>query len=368
MKTRFLLYILAMGVFGWLGCGDDDESLTPSDLDEYELIIPQGNHDYDTKIVDFYNSTGVYILYKFSDREVFFNVNSAWSKYYVDTLSITMYYTLGEFYWLEDNVLYSAQGEVAPLGTSYKDGLRWEAVQEGNQVAVTNQYLTKNGNHEVNEANEAYVGEQLDLLDNLLLGFYPDSVLRKAMPLKILLSQNLKRRNYGSGADQLDISYVTIFNNLIVSYGNEAIESLTLNQKKTFRSDLNFWFLTERMESFVSYDEFYAVSDYSSLGTSTAPSTTQYYGLGFLGTRTGGRLTTQAADLQAFIWMIISTPYATLTEEPASDAYNATDYTGILHAKKDKNGLIRQKYDLLIREFGKQGVDLQAIGNNIIEN
>ena len=368
MKTRFLLYILAIGVFGWLGCSDDDEKLTPSDLDEYELIIPQGNHDYDTKIVDFYNRTGVYMLYKFTDREVFFNVNNAWRKYYEDTLSITMYYTLGEFYWLEGDVLYNAQGVVAPLGISYKDGLQWEAVLEGNQVTVTNQYLGWNGDYVVNEADEAYVGEQLNLLDDLLLGFYLDSVLRKVMPLKILLSQDLKKRNSGSGARLGDISHVSIFNSLIVSYGNEAIESLTLSQKKTFKADLNFWLLTERMEPFVSHDEFYSVSDYSGLGTSTAPSTAQYYELGFLGSKTGGRLSTPAADLQAYIWIIISTPYEILTVEPASDTYNGTDYTGILHEKKDKKGLIRQKYDLLIREFGKQGVDLQAIGNNVIEN
>lgn len=37
--------------------------------------------------------------------------------------------------------------------------------------------------------------------------------------------------------------------------------------------------------------------------------------------------------------------------------------TGVLHPKKDRKGLIKKKYDILINEFKRLGVNLQAIGN-----
>lgn len=49
--------------------------------------------------------------------------------------------------------------------------------------------------------------------------------------------------------------------------------------------------------------------------------------------------------------------YETLTAEPENGDYNANDYTGILHLKKDVNEKIKERYDILIQEFKRLGVD-----------
>ncbi|PTS97075.1 hypothetical protein DBR11_17885 [Pedobacter sp. HMWF019] len=46
-----------------------------------EYHLPQGNHPYDTQIVDFYHKYGCYILYKFSDKD--FNWNISYTLPYV---------------------------------------------------------------------------------------------------------------------------------------------------------------------------------------------------------------------------------------------------------------------------------------------
>ena len=53
----------------------------------------------------------------------------------------------------------------------------------------------------------------------------------------------------------------------------------------------------------------------------------------------------------------------TLVATPVNGNYNANDLTGILHPLKDRNGLIRRKYDILINEFKRQGVDIETIGS-----
>lgn len=54
---RYLLTII-LGLFLWTGCNDDDETLVPSTEPEFRYVLPQGNHDYDTKIVNWYEDCG----------------------------------------------------------------------------------------------------------------------------------------------------------------------------------------------------------------------------------------------------------------------------------------------------------------------
>ena len=51
---RYLLTII-LGLFLWTGCNDDDETLVPSTEPEFRYVLPQGHHDYDTKIVNWYS-------------------------------------------------------------------------------------------------------------------------------------------------------------------------------------------------------------------------------------------------------------------------------------------------------------------------
>ena len=74
---RYFLIII-LGLFLWTGCNDDDEKLTPSTEPEFRYVLPQGNHDYDTKIVSWYEDCGIYFLYKFEDKDVYYNENDRW--------------------------------------------------------------------------------------------------------------------------------------------------------------------------------------------------------------------------------------------------------------------------------------------------
>ena len=119
MKTKYILCALIIGLTGWWSCSDDDETLVPSDPVVTIIELPQGDHDYDTRIVDFYHRTGVYLLYKFSDKEIYYNVNNSWNVIYSDTTLILEMYTLGEYNYVQDGVFYMSNGDSCPLGESY---------------------------------------------------------------------------------------------------------------------------------------------------------------------------------------------------------------------------------------------------------
>lgn len=367
MKTKYLLYVLVAGMIGWMGCSDDDETLTPSDIDEYELTIPQGNHEYDARIVDFYDHTGVYMLYKYSDREIFFSVDNAWPFIYADTnLTVTKFDMEEYMMTVSDGILYMFGQEMGPLDVEnyYDEGCYSRYTVDGNTLYWEEQWLTWKGTFQVDEADENYVGKQIDWIEEIFLDFYSDSILRVAMPLKILLGKNLKEN---SASQRVSCPYYAYFNNLILNYGDESVETLTASEKKTIKLDLHYWFLTERLSSMVSFDEFYSVTDYYWAGgsSSSVPSSGQWYALGVLNVMNWSTIliSIHENDLKTYLNMITGNSYTTLTKEPADGNYDASDYTGILHPKKDVNGLIRMKYDILINEFKKNGVDLQAIGN-----
>lgn len=87
MKIKYILWIfVVIGMIGWQSCSDDSETLTPSDMEEWKPVLASGNNVYDEKIEDFYNRTGVYVLYQFEPREVYFDGSNAWKENLVDTI------------------------------------------------------------------------------------------------------------------------------------------------------------------------------------------------------------------------------------------------------------------------------------------
>jgi hypothetical protein len=73
MKLKIIICsLLSLLLFG--GCGK--EELAPAEEISPLYTLPQGNHPYDKTIVDFYNTYGTYILYKFTDKDFRWNFNS----------------------------------------------------------------------------------------------------------------------------------------------------------------------------------------------------------------------------------------------------------------------------------------------------
>lgn len=299
MKLYFYLFILAIGLFS---C-DDDNSLIPSETPEFGYSVPQGNHDYDERIVDWNKRCNTFILYKFDLKELYWEV----------------------YKWVESK---PTPGDIY----AYTTGLLGAV------------------------ADETYVGEQLDLVESLFLDFYPDSTLCNLLPLKLLLCGKLDWRT-ASGSFRPPYNVYSGYDYLAFNWGNEQVLTLTADQKNAFKYDVNNAFLTRLLNSgkIVEDASFYERMNYTDKVTQQ-----NMYGRGFI--KAG---TKQGNDVKNYIQAIIQTPYEDLIAEPADNDYT---YNGILHAKKDVNGYIRKKYDILVNKFKENyGIDLQAIGNVILK-
>lgn len=54
-------------------CNLQEDEIIPSGIEE-QYFLPQGNHEFDDKIVEFYDSTGVYILYQYDSLDAIWNI------------------------------------------------------------------------------------------------------------------------------------------------------------------------------------------------------------------------------------------------------------------------------------------------------
>ena len=67
MKYRFIFVICCLVLF--IRCYNED-TLVSTETPELKYVLPQGNHDYDDKIVDWFERSGFYILYKFGPEDI----------------------------------------------------------------------------------------------------------------------------------------------------------------------------------------------------------------------------------------------------------------------------------------------------------
>ncbi len=93
MKNKYML-LLAVLALCFTACNYDEDELEPSnELTSYQL--PQGNHDYDQTIVDFYKNYGVYLLYDFTEKDAYWYV-TGWRKF-VEQEEYTTAYPGGDY-------------------------------------------------------------------------------------------------------------------------------------------------------------------------------------------------------------------------------------------------------------------------------
>ena len=204
-------------------------------------------------------------------------------------------------------------------------------------------------------ADEEYVGEQLDLIETLFLNFYPDTTLRRCLPLKLLLCGELNWRSVEGNVSLRNV--YSGYDYLAFNWGNGNVLSMTNSQKNTFKYEVNNVFLTRLLDNdkIVESADFYEGMNYEDKVTNT-----NMYERGFI--KSG---TKQEDDVEIYIQAILQTPYEELIAEPANNDYSNK---GILHPKKDVNGFIRNKYDILVNTFKENyGIDLQAIGNVVLK-
>ena len=291
--------------FGWLvcfiliaaGCYKEDD-LAPSPEPEAiygKYTLPQGNHDYDPEILEIYKKYSTLILYKFEDKDYWWAVSS---------------------------------------------DIRWK-FQEG--------FGTIAG-YEAAPADEKYVGQQMELVKNKFLKYFPDTLLQRVLPLKILLTSYFNyipyMEEYPTDEDKQFLNAYWGYDYLGLNWGNEKILTMTAEERNLFKSDVCTIFLQNSyqrtMESAIA---FFAVSNYASNVNSTPEN-------GFIADDVN---TSPDKDWLSYIAAIVSTPYESMLAEG-----------GILNEAVDTEGKVREKYDIMIGFFKKTyNVDLQAIGNDV---
>lgn len=71
MKT-IIYHIIFWTTLLCVGC-NQEEDIVPTEGNEMEFILPQGNHDYDSEMVAFYEQYGVLPVYLFEKKDLYWN-------------------------------------------------------------------------------------------------------------------------------------------------------------------------------------------------------------------------------------------------------------------------------------------------------
>lgn len=288
------------------GC-KKEAKLTPTAKPENiygDPTLPQGNHPYDADIQQLFQKYRTLFLYKYTPRDLYYNV---------------------------------------------------EQSDQGTYDTATD-LITKPGWFDV-PADQQYVGTQLDMLKELWLNYYPDSLLRQGLPQKVYLVDSFYYAYYpwgykgpGKPSDYIDPDYVgdghTGGDFIIATWGGARITGITQEDKYALKGRFNAAFLAfaHAKGTIKRSPAFTALTDYSLLSWSTANDlgVIDYYYAG-----------TPDKDWDKYVETIVSNSYATLTS-PGN----------ILASDMDTKGVFRKKYDIMIAYFKTMfGVDLQAIGN-----
>ncbi|MBP1618225.1 MAG: hypothetical protein H6Q14_2052 [Bacteroidetes bacterium] len=296
-------------------CNYDEDSLTASGT-ESGYSVPQGNQDYDTEIVDFYEKYGSCLLYKFTDKDAYWTP-SAWNN-----------------------------GVVG----AYTDG-----GQAGFIVAA---------------ADTQYIGKQLELLHALLFDFYTDSFLKKFLPVKVLLCSSILSCEavYSPVYGFVGVNTPAYYNydNICLSYGSSAVDTITTAEDS---STVAMGFNRCLMESMVGRGLSSPTTDFTASATYTSLTTLTTNALCWArGVFPPYYSVTPARDWYFFMLMMVSYPESYLTRTPTTTItttnYTETAWEGILNSAKDVNGLMLKRYTIVRNYFiDNYGMDLQSIGN-----
>lgn len=326
-KTIACAALAALTAF--TSCSYDEDELTPSGVtSSYQL--PQGSHDYDDTIQKFYNDNGVYLLYKFSDKDA---------------------------YW-------TPSGWTNGTPSDNDDG----------KTGFT-----------VKAADENYVGQQLSLLDEVWFSKLNASA-KKLLPTLILLCSEVNNVAYAYDFYPVFKAYYSEspilshynYDNICVTYGSAAVTSLTDDQKKEFGSSvIKSWteYISEHKAEPSS--EFSSSIDYSSTAITYLSTPAECCAAGTLN---AGYNTSAAKDWQLFLDMMMLYPESYLTEDAGDlssywsftnyvDGEYVYDYDGIFHGilniQRDTNGMLKQRYDIVRNYFiTNYDFDPQAVGNS----
>lgn len=328
---KYIFLFAGVGLLGQ-GCYEEDELTASGDepvLSEKDL--PQGNHDYDERIMEWWNDYGVLTFYRFDEKE---------------------------FWWTPTE-------DIRPEPMAGTEG------------------GTSSGYSGI-EADTNYVGELVKLLDEEFFAYYTQEYLNKRMPKKFLLMGEL---TYTPSSSIYEPEFAPKervwchmgYDRFAINMANEDILTMTDEMKRDFRNDLHNNFIAWQVNSgFIENDEeFFTITEYgNSYSHNSESAIRNFYNDGLI----NATASLPDADWKAYIEAIVTHTYEELTGEIdpiiyVNGRFNATQwrsyadqYLGMLNRDSqngwDRSGKINQKYEIVTTYFKeKYNIDLQAIGN-----
>lgn len=182
-----------------IGCVKKEKVLTPTPEPENiygDHTLPQGNHEYDSEIVAFYKKYNTLILYKYEDKDIFWNMTQS----------------IGQ-------VSYDGQTDITTRGYQYTP------------------------------ADENYIGPQLELLKTQFFKYFTDDLLKKYLPRKIFLMDHFTFIEGGKGKPEQQARKEFLVTSgvdyIAVAGGREDILSMKAEDKRTFRGQIVYFFLQQ---------------------------------------------------------------------------------------------------------------------------
>ena len=323
MKYRFLFALCVC--FLWIGCDKDDDIKVSEGL-EMSYTLPQGTHDYDDDIVAWYEKYGFYTLYLYGNKDIYW-ANTAWEERFE---------------------------EVGKYG---------------------------GGSLKAKAANEDYVGKQLELFEYSFLNVYPDSLLAHYMPLKVLCCSELFLTNWAHNYDwetgnwERKLVYDKTWayegwDYIAINGGSKEMDTLGNVSKMYFSAGVNTFFIKRlyKVGKIKMTEEFANVSDYTYeylLAGAT-------FARGFIVNDPlhGSMINDQKADFESYM-DLVGIPLGLLETVPdtrydddmdyENNIYKKMSLIGALHETRDVNGLVRRKYEAVIKILKELGIDTDKL-------
>lgn len=205
-------------------------------------------------------------------------------------------------------------------------------------------------------ADPLYVGDMLDLLQDIWFKFFPDEFLKKTLPYKVFLVDTLGREVRGT----LKMCFFRMGDNKIaIGHCSDTLTKLSGSTKMAFKNDLHEALWGDWVDQGIIQmpDEFYDVSNYVDPIMPQSPEEERERG--FIPMLSGG---------MEIDWVLFSWNYSPEEFKKASDI-RAYLYK-MLFWSYDKweadfaYPLVKKKYDILRNYFNETyGIDVRQIGD-----
>ena len=319
MKRKIYFYMILLS---WLLCAVacyDEKELSPSGIIS-SYSVPQGEHDYDDVIVEYYNKYGSCLLYKFTDKDTYWTPSG----------------------WM--NGVLGVNGKAGYLATP---------------------------------ADEKYVGEQLDLIQKLWFSSYSAEFLKEFLPMKIMLCSEIDSLyvTWDFSVTPMQMVYLSKdvrswynYDNICVGYGDIAVTQMTKKDSSDFRSRMNRIFVESMIGrgKTAPTKEFGESANYK-ISSSDMYTASKLWAAGI--PQLVNYSISESNDWKTFLLMMVLSTEEFLTRVPEyNNNWDSTskNWDGILNPVKDVNGLLKKRYDMVRNYFIENyNMDLQKVGNTL---